>query len=102
MRWQCRLYGQWLADDIKPVIDLPTGMGKTSVMAIWLLARARQVEENREECLPRRLVYVVDRRTVVDQATTLAEKLAAGAGIHALEVPAISTLRCVSETIWVL
>jgi CRISPR-associated endonuclease/helicase Cas3 len=93
MSWQCRLYGQWLADDIKPVIDLPTGMGKTNVMAIWLLARARQVEENREECLPRRLVYVVDRRTVVDQATTLAEKIKSKAEEAGIEAPAISTLR---------
>jgi CRISPR/Cas system-associated endonuclease/helicase Cas3 len=24
-----------------PVIDLPTGLGKTMVMAIWLIARAK-------------------------------------------------------------
>jgi CRISPR-associated endonuclease/helicase Cas3 len=38
-------------------------------MAVWLIARAHGAK------LPRRLVYVVDRRTVVDQATTEAEKL---------------------------
>ena len=38
-------------------------------MAIWLLARAAGAP------LPRRLVYVVDRRTVVDQATWFAEQL---------------------------
>jgi CRISPR-associated endonuclease/helicase Cas3 len=48
---------------------LPTGLGKTSVMAIWLIARAHGAK------LPRRLVYVVDRRAVVDQATDEAEKL---------------------------
>src|ERR1700676_4685763 len=48
------------------VIDLPTGLGKTMVMAIWLIARSINCK------LPRRLVYVVDRRTVVDQATDLA------------------------------
>ncbi|MCA9061811.1 MAG: type I-U CRISPR-associated helicase/endonuclease Cas3 [Planctomycetaceae bacterium] len=50
-------------------LDIPTGLGKTSVMAAWLVARAKGAQ------LPRRLVYVVDRRAVVDQATTEAERL---------------------------
>ena len=33
LSWQRRLYNEWFAGDIKPVIDLPTGMGKTSLMA---------------------------------------------------------------------
>ncbi len=48
--------------------DIPTGLGKTSVIAIWLLAR----RVNRS--LPRRLVYVVNRRTVVDQTTNEVQK----------------------------
>jgi CRISPR-associated endonuclease/helicase Cas3 len=44
---------------------LPTGLGKTSIIAIWLIALT-----NRPEVTPRRLVYVVNRRTVVDQTTT--------------------------------
>ena len=50
-------------------VDVPTGLGKTSVMALWLIALAEGAE------LPRRLVYVVDRRAVVDQATRFAEQL---------------------------
>src|SRR5687768_5954269 len=50
-------------------LDIPTGLGKTAVMAIWLLARAKGAK------LPRRLVYVVDRRAVVDQATDVAMRL---------------------------
>ena len=38
-------------------------------MAVWLLARAAGAP------LPRRLVYVVDRRAVVDQATAFAQQL---------------------------
>lgn len=50
-------------------LDIPTGLGKTSVMAAWLVAEPDGVR------LPRRLVYVVDRRAVVDQATREAERL---------------------------
>jgi CRISPR-associated endonuclease/helicase Cas3 len=70
LRWQERLFHNHFAtNDIPRVIDLPTGLGKTMVMAIWLIAH----EVNKT--LPRRLVYVVDRRTVVDQATDLATSL---------------------------
>jgi CRISPR-associated endonuclease/helicase Cas3 len=48
---------------------VPTGLGKTSVIAIWLLARSVQAS------LPTRLVYVVNRRTVVDQTTAEVERL---------------------------
>jgi CRISPR-associated endonuclease/helicase Cas3 len=59
------------------------------VMAIWLIAWA----ENKK--LPRRLVYVVDRRTVVDQATDLATKLRknVAASLSGFGDLAISTLR---------
>ncbi len=70
-RWQARLYARLAegGEQWPKALDLPTGLGKTSVMAIWLLARAVNTK------LPRRLIYVVDRRTVVDQATREAEKL---------------------------
>lgn len=71
--WQRRLFFEHFAkkgiDKLPTSIDLPTGLGKTMVMAVWLIARMTN------PALPRRLVYVVDRRAVVDQATTLAEKL---------------------------
>lgn len=68
-RWQRRLFRHFADGNVPDTLDLPTGIGKTSVMAIWLLARAYN------PALPRRLVYVVDRRAVVDQATREAEKL---------------------------
>ena len=92
--WQERLFNQFINEPEKlpSVIDLPTGLGKTMVMAIWLIAR---MEEGSP--LPRRLIYVVDRRTVVDQATDLAtilqrgdDKTLKGIGVEKL---AISTLR---------
>ena len=91
LRWQCRLYAQWRENKINPVIDLPTGMGKTAVIAIWLIARADAKTDSHR--LPTRLVYVVDRRTIVDQATALAEKIRKCAAEADLDPPTISTLR---------
>ena len=68
-RWQMRLLGRFLAGDLPAAVDVPTGLGKTTVMALWLMALAAGA------ALPRRLVYVVDRRAVVDQATRFAERL---------------------------
>lgn len=69
-RWQVRLLINWLLAGKLPIsVDIPTGLGKTSVMALWLIALAEGAQ------LPRRLVYVVDRRAVVDQATRFAERL---------------------------
>ena len=64
--WQAALYERFISsrpDNIPSSCNLPTGLGKTSVIAIWLLAR--QINPS----LPRRLAYVVNRRTVVDQTT---------------------------------
>lgn len=74
--WQSRLYEKFLADEIPSACDIPTGLGKTSVIAIWLLALATKLLENPQaNKIPRRLVYVVDRRVIVDQATDEAEKI---------------------------
>lgn len=70
--WQRALYERFLADrpdNIPASCNLPTGLGKTSVIAVWLVALA-----NRPAKVPRRLVYVVNRRTVVDQTTEEVEK----------------------------
>jgi CRISPR-associated endonuclease/helicase Cas3 len=74
--WQEELFLQFCSIKMPfpSALDLPTGLGKTSVMAIWLMARALAPEARRQK-IPRRLFYVVDRRAVVDQATTEAEKL---------------------------
>lgn len=72
--WQVELYGLFCRGEPPVSLDLPTGLGKTSAMTVWLLARALADEDYRK-LIPRRLVYVVDRRAVVDQATAEAEKL---------------------------
>jgi len=68
--WQTELFQRFIDGRIPGVCNLPTGLGKTAVIPIWLLGLAVN-----PEATPRRLVYVVNRRTVVDQATNEAKKL---------------------------
>ena len=67
--WQVRLLRRLLRGELPRALDIPTGLGKTSTMAIWLVARALRA------AVPTRLVYIVDRKVVVDQATRVAEDL---------------------------
>ncbi len=61
--WQSRLTQQVLDGDGWPdVIDLPTGTGKTAVLDTAIFALAVKPEVS-----PRRIVFVIDRRIVVDQ-----------------------------------
>ncbi|MHB8181704.1 MAG: type I-G CRISPR-associated helicase/endonuclease Cas3g [Acidithiobacillus ferrivorans] len=70
--WQRRLLVEWLLRGTIPdAVDIPTGLGKTLIMVLWMIARMVGIP------LPRRLVYIVDRRAVVDQASKEAEALAA-------------------------
>jgi CRISPR-associated endonuclease/helicase Cas3 len=71
--WQRELYARFISDqpnNIPASCNIPTGLGKTSVIAVWLIALIRH-----ETKMPRRLAYVVNRRTVVDQTTNEVEKL---------------------------
>lgn len=74
--WQEALYKRFVTDTIAErfpaCCDLPTGLGKTSVVAVWLIALALYPDR-----VPRRLVYVVNRRTVVDQTTDEVARLRA-------------------------
>lgn len=68
--WQLRLFFEYFGrSQIPGAIDIPTGLGKTAVTALWLIAVRASLN------LPRRLVYVVDRRAVVDQATAFVEDM---------------------------
>jgi len=84
--WQRALYQRFVNADIPASCTLPTGLGKTSVIAIWLIALAKDAR------IPRRLVYVVNRRTVVDQTTDEVEKYRAASAPGISEF-AVSTLR---------
>lgn len=73
--WQGKLYSELMQKRFRTHCDVPTGLGKTSVIAVWLLALAHHAQNGSLDRFPRRLVYVVNRRTVVDQATREVERL---------------------------
>lgn len=87
--WQRDLYDGWFSrGEFPDACTLPTGLGKTSVIAVWLIALANGKR------VPRRLVYVVNRRTVVDQTTDEVEKYRKNLSAAGITEPlAISTLR---------
>ena len=59
--WQRCLYAALVRGTIPDAVDIPTGLGKTASVLLALLARLEH------PALPRRIVYVVDRRAIVDQ-----------------------------------
>lgn len=73
--WQERLYAKLLIGEPPEQVDIPTGLGKTMVILLWLLALVEQRMSGGPIRLPRRLVYVVNRRTIVDQATELVKMI---------------------------
>lgn len=69
--WQQRLVDHIAATARWPkLLDLPTGVGKTSALDVALFTFALN-----PAALPRRIVLVVDRRVVVDQVGEHAEKI---------------------------
>ena len=76
--WQQMLYAEFVERRIRRTYDIPTGLGKTSIIPIWLLALAHHASHGATPGFPRRLIYVVNRRTVVDQATMEAERVRVG------------------------
>ena len=73
--WEIRLYKALSEGNPPAALDIPTGLGKTSAVLLYLLALAAGAP------LARRLAYVVDRRAIVDQTAAVirdwAERIAA-------------------------
>ena len=97
--WQERLlhevitHGEW-----PPLLDLPTGAGKTAAIDVAVFHMAlegpKKIAERRA---PRRVVFVVDRRVVVDQAYVRARRLSG-----ALAAPKHDVVRRVAEALRLL
>ena len=59
--WQRRLYMEFVAGRVPVALAIPTGLGKTASVLLAVLARLAN------PAVPRRVVYIVDRRAIVDQ-----------------------------------
>ena len=91
--WQQRLTTQVLEEGKWPrVIDLPTGTGKTAVLDTAVFAMAV-----RPDVSPRRVVFVIDRRIVVDQVYQRARKIR-----DRVKSGATPTLRLIQERLQAL
>lgn len=74
--WQQALVDRILTDGRWPdVLDVPTGLGKTSVIDVAVFVAAARPDVAR-----RRMFFVVDRRLIVDEAHEHADRLAAALG----------------------
>lgn len=71
---QHRLFSDLEAGRFPTDIELATGIGKTSIIALWVLELGR-AHGSASHLIPRRLAYVVDRPVVVDQASEFAEEV---------------------------
>lgn len=75
--WQIRLLARVRSQGWPSTLDLPTGSGKTAALDVALFALALDAfTEPDKRRQPRRVVLVVDRRVVVDQAYKRAVRLA--------------------------
>lgn len=68
--WQERLAELVAAGTPPGTISVPTGTGKTTIIAVWQWAKEVGISG-----VPTRLIYVVDRRLIVDSVTDYADCL---------------------------
>ncbi|HEV7774178.1 MAG TPA: type I-U CRISPR-associated helicase/endonuclease Cas3 [Conexibacter sp.] len=74
--WQRRLAEQLVDGRLPEALQAPTGSGKTTLVEAFLFALAWQRHHEGGRTLPLRLFWVVDRRSVVDQAHRHAKQVA--------------------------
>lgn len=73
--WQGEAFRRLCDGDPPSQVKIPTAAGKTMIIPIFVAALAVQAAEGRVR-LPRRLVHVVNRRVLVDDASSLSERIA--------------------------
>lgn len=89
--WQARLMRLAAGSGWPSVLDLPTGSGKTAALDIAVFLLALEAGKQPRPSA-RRIIFVVDRRTIVDQAFERAQTIQ-----RALEEASHSVVRSVRE-----
>lgn len=76
--WMERLFTRIVQGKPPTLVDLPTGAGKTDLAVVWLIALA-YYGLHRTTCapVPRRLIWVVNRKVLVGQIFRLAKDISA-------------------------
>lgn len=74
--WQHRLAQEVFARGWPVALDVPTGAGKTAVIDIAVFHLALEANRGAERRAPVRILFVVDRRLIVDAAHERASKIA--------------------------
>jgi CRISPR-associated endonuclease/helicase Cas3 len=74
-RWQREAFTQFRGGQVPSAVLAPTAAGKTMLLPIFVAALACQAIRGGQITLPRRVVFVVNRRVLVDEATGLCERL---------------------------
>lgn len=73
-QWQQDAFERLMAHDVPDSIVVPTAAGKTMLLVAYVAALAEQALRG-NVTLPRRLVHVVNRRILVDEASRLSERI---------------------------
>ncbi len=101
--WQARLAAHVCATGMWPSeIAVQTGLGKTSCLDIAVYALADSARQGAQvSAMPRRIWYVVDRRLLVDVATTHARRLShlLAHPDEASDVTSIAAIRAVADAL---
>ena len=74
--WMGELFARILQGCPPRMVDLPTGSGKTDLAVVWLIALAYYgSERSAANPVPRRLIWVVNRKVLIGQIYRLAQEL---------------------------
>jgi CRISPR-associated endonuclease/helicase Cas3 len=74
--WQTRLAQRVFESGWPPALDVPTGAGKTAAIDIAVFHLALEAARGPQRRAPLRILFVVDRRLVVDEAHRRAKRIA--------------------------
>lgn len=76
MKWMERMFTDIVSGQYPRLVDLPTGAGKTELVVVWLLALAWfGMRRSESQVVPRRLVWVVNRRVLVQQVSRISDEI---------------------------